>query len=204
MDDLIPAWIDPKYEAEFRASWDDVEKSYVDQVNIGLSQCASLVEIVRELRQLGFDRLLRAGRSMFSLMLTRTNDPHSRRPEVQLKPYSDWIWLITKGDNRILDEARSRPVFDCFLVVCAEERRVRPRSDALTSDLLPLHIGDSAEDRYHKKNAEALKTFYPNCRYSRDPRSTDEFLRDLRWLAQRPVETPAGSPEAGAKGSGSA
>jgi len=75
------------YQDVFARSWDLVEASYLSlAARPDGENCRPVVELVREMRRRGYDRLFRAGMAAFSLVLSRSAKHGLRReqPFVQI------------------------------------------------------------------------------------------------------------------------
>jgi hypothetical protein len=60
-------------ELDFIKSWDDIEVFYVDLLSYkGWDHIKPVLVLIRHLRALGYDKLLRAGQSVYILVLSRS------------------------------------------------------------------------------------------------------------------------------------
>lgn len=58
-----------KIEGEFLLSWDDVEEFYN---NVNIDSIKGIISFIKELRNRGYDKVFRAGTSLYSLVLSRS------------------------------------------------------------------------------------------------------------------------------------
>ena len=62
-------------ELGFIKSWDDIEKFYVDLLSYkGWGHVKPVQDLIKHLRALGYDKLLRAGQSVYILVLSRSKN----------------------------------------------------------------------------------------------------------------------------------
>src|SRR5215213_153188 len=87
-------------ENDFRESWDKVEEFYVDLLTYkGWDYVKPVQDLIKHLRALGYDKLLRAGQSIHILVLSRSRN-----------------WGLRDGQHRIGIQATSENIFKIWYV----------------------------------------------------------------------------------------
>jgi hypothetical protein len=79
-------------EGEFLLSWDSIEWFYGEMVNVSFS--SEVLEMIAQMRRKGYDRTLRAGQSLYSLIVSR-----SRRHGLR----TDQPWIAFHFSDDIMD-----------------------------------------------------------------------------------------------------
>jgi hypothetical protein len=78
-------------EGEFLLSWDLIEERYNDLGNITMFPIPRVLDVIAQMRKKGYDRTLRAGQSLHTLIVSR-----SRRYGLVKKSALDCPWLSSK------------------------------------------------------------------------------------------------------------
>lgn len=93
-------------EKEFKNSWDEIEEFFKDLTsNKGWEYVSPILQIISRLRQLGYDKVLRAGKSVYVLRLSRSlkyglmDDQHHLGVMVTLQNTFDIHYVV--GENII-------------------------------------------------------------------------------------------------------
>jgi hypothetical protein len=94
---------DESLQAAFQLSWDAVEEFYRDDLlkYEHWQWLRPLLVLVAALRAAGYDRVLRAGQSMYKLVLSRSRKHGLRKgqPSVVVQPYPDGTMEIIVDDG---------------------------------------------------------------------------------------------------------
>ncbi len=89
------------YQDVFARSWDDVESSYLSGVAEPDGERWKLIlELVREMRRRGYDRVFRAGMAFFNLILSRSAEHGLRRDQPFVEIFV-WPWVAQDRAMRV-------------------------------------------------------------------------------------------------------
>jgi hypothetical protein len=105
-------------EGEFTMSWDSIEQFYNE---IGLEKKDEILNLIKQMRSNGFDKTLRAGQSLFTLILSRSRR-HGLK-ETQNSISFDFIYI--KSAMEINMQKREKLVFDKIEYTDAVDRLLR-------------------------------------------------------------------------------
>jgi hypothetical protein len=87
-------------ELDFKKSWDDIEEFYIDLfTHKGWDYVKPIQNVIKLLRTLGYDKLLRAGQSIYMLVLSRSRH-----------------WGLRNEQHRVGIEATPKNIFRIWYV----------------------------------------------------------------------------------------
>lgn len=91
-------------EADFVKSWDETEEFYSDLFSHGgWNYVKPIMPVIRHLRSLGYDKTLRAGTSLYTLVLSRSRNWGLREDQhflaIEPKIQHDFIVWYADGSN---------------------------------------------------------------------------------------------------------